>query len=41
MALHASLKAKGVDKDREDVLAHCEKRSKDLELACFVSYIDR
>ena len=28
-ALHASMKAKGVDKDGEEVLSHCEKHSKD------------
>ena len=34
MALPASTKAKKVDKDEEEVLAQCEKHSKDLvELA--------
>ena len=34
MALPASMKAKRVDKDEEEVLAHCEKHSKDtVELA--------
>ena len=28
--LLTSIKAKRIDKDEEEVLAHCEKRSKDL-----------
>ena len=37
-ALHASTKAKRVDKEGEVELAHCKKRSKDsVELAVFVS----
>ena len=33
-ALHASMKAKRVDKDEEKVLAHCEKSTKDsIEMA--------